>query len=240
MLHFSTQHDRLHPISLRLRLRRAGLVLSAIGALSTGPAAADSPGRGATAQFEKSFLVFIIDHHYSALRMSELAAGTDSTRNATVADATEGTSPTTGFDAAAAKAADAQIRSMARMANRQQREEIGKAQHFLKEFYGVQHDPQLNTEGKKMIAMLDKAPAGAQFDQIFLRSFSNHHLSALSPSLHCQVKSDLAHEGLRRYCSDIVVMQVNGINDMREMLCKQFSECGFIPLTGDKRKDVDL
>lgn len=139
-----------------------------------------------------------------------------------------------------AKAADEQIRSMARMANRQQREEIGKAQHFLAEWYGIQYEPKLNAEGQMMIAMLDKASAGPQFDQVFLRSFSNHHMSALAPSLHCQVKSDLNHEGLRRYCGDIVVMQTNGINDMREMLCKQFSQCGFVPLTGDKRTDLDL
>ncbi len=217
----------------------SALVLCAAAMVTSGSTWADGPGRGATAAFEKNYLITIIDHHYSALRMTELAAGTDTTRDATVVDPAEGTSPSPGFASTAAKAADAQIRSMARMANRQQREEIGKAQHFLAEWYGAQHEPELNAEGKRMIAMLDKAPAGAQFDQIFLRLFSNHHFSALTPSLHCQVKSDLGHEGLRRYCQDIVVMQTNGINDMRDMLCKQFSECGFVPRS-EKGKDLDL
>jgi len=27
---------------------------------------------------------------------------------------------------------------------------------------------------------------------------------------------------------------------MREMLCKKYSDCGFIPMTGDKRKDYEF
>lgn len=48
------------------------------------PAQADEPGRGLTAQFEINYLKFIIDHHYSALRITELAAGTDATRDAAI------------------------------------------------------------------------------------------------------------------------------------------------------------
>ena len=201
---------------------------------------ADGPGRGATAQFEKNYLVFIINHHYSALRMTELAAGTDLARDAQVVAPQEGTSPTPGFNATPPKASDDEIKSMARMGNREQREEIGRAQRFLREWYGIQYQPQLTADGRRMIAMLEATPAGAQFNQVFLRSFSNHHLSALAPSLHCTVKSDLNHDGLRRYCENIVVVQKNGINDMREMLCKRYSDCGFVPMTGDKRKDNEF
>ncbi|SDE63859.1 Uncharacterized conserved protein, DUF305 family [Massilia sp. PDC64] len=214
----------------------AGLALVALA----GSASADGPGRGATASFEKNYLVFIIDHHYSALRMTELAAGTDTQRNAPVNNPTEGTSPTPGFGASVAKASDEQIRSMSRQANRTQREEIMKAQRFLQQWYGIQHQPQLTADGQKMIATLESTPAGPQFNQTFLRTFSNHHLSALAPSLHCQVKSDIAHDALHRYCDNIVVAQKNGINDMREMLCKQYGDCGFVPATGDKRKDQDF
>lgn len=212
----------------------------ALAAASAGVAHADGPGRGSTAQFERNYLVFIINHHYSALRMTELAAGTDPMRDTQVVAPQEGTSPTPGFGATPPKASDDEIRSMARMGNREQREEIGRAQRFLREWYGVQYQPQLTPEGRRMIAMLEATPAGAQFNRVFLRSFSNHHLSALAPSLHCIVKSDLNHDGLRRYCENIVVVQKNGINDMREMLCKQYSDCGFIPLTGDKRKDNEF
>lgn len=211
-----------------------GMTLAAVA----GGAAADGPGRGSTATFERNYLVFIIDHHYSALRMSELAAGTDTQRDAAVSNPSEGTAPTPGFAATVAKASDDQIRSMARQANRTQREEIMKAQRFLRDWYGVQHEPQLSAEGRNMLTVLDSTPAGPQFNQTFLRMFSNHHLSALAPSVHCQVKSDIAHIGLLRYCENIVVTQKNGINDMREMLCKNYSDCGFVPATGDRRKDL--
>ncbi len=214
----------------------AGVALVAVA----GAASADGPGRGSTATFEKNYLVFIIDHHYSALRMTELAAGTDTQRNAPVSNPSEGTAPTPGFGATVAKASDDQIRSMSRQANRTQREEIMKAQRFLRDWYGMQHEPQLTADGRRMINTLESSPAGTQFNQTFLRTFSNHHLSALAPSLHCQVKSDLGHAGLQRYCENIVVTQKNGINDMREMLCKQYGDCAFIPATGDKRKDQDF
>lgn len=214
----------------------AGLALVAFA----GNAAADGPGRGATANFEKNYLVFIIDHHYSALRMSELAAATDTQRDAQVSNPNEGTAPTPGYAATVAKASDEQIRSMSRQENRTQREEIMKAQRFLHDWYGMQHQPRMTAEGQRMIAMLESTPAGTRFNQTFLRMLSNHHLSALAPSLHCQVKSDISHMGLQRYCEDIVVTQKNGINDMREMLCKQYGDCGFMPTTGDKRKDEDF
>lgn len=188
--------------------RRALAVTVAIAALTVGAfgqATAAGPGRGATARFEKAYLMFIIDHHYSALRMTELAAGTDPHRDAAVVNPTEGTAPTPNFSSTVAKATDDEIRSMARMANRTQREEIGKAQDFLKDWYGVRHEPQLNDEGQRMIAMLERLPAGAGFNEAFLRSFATHHASALAPSLHCEVRSDLAHEGLRRYCENILL-----------------------------------
>ncbi len=223
----------------RALVGRAALGLGML-ASSAGMAHADGPGRGATAQFEKNYLVFIINHHYSALRMTELAAGTDPMRDSQVPAPQEGTSPTPGFGATPAKASDDEIRSMARMGNREQREEIARAQRMLREWYGIQYQPQLSADGRRMIAMLEATPAGAQFNQVFLRSFSNHHLSALAPSLHCTVKSDINHDGLRRYCENIVIVQKNGINDMREMLCKKHSDCGFVPMTGDRRKDNEF
>lgn len=205
------------------------LLAGAVACAATGAVLADDPGRGATAAFEKDYLVFIIDHHYSALRMTELAAGTDRVRDAAVGRPNEGTSPTPEFGTTPAKSSDEHIRSMAREANRVQREEIMRAQGFLRDWYGIRHDPVLTADGRRMIATLERAPAGTQFNETFLRTFSNHHFTALAPSLQCQVKSDLRHDSLRRYCEGIVVSQKNQINDMREMLCKRFSDCGFVP-----------
>lgn len=60
------------------------------------PARAYEPGRSLTAMFEVEYPKFIVDHHFSAPRMTELAAGTDATRNPEISKS-EGTSPSPGF-----------------------------------------------------------------------------------------------------------------------------------------------
>lgn len=211
-----------HPI-------RDTLLAVSIGAAALQPALALDPGRGAAAQYEKDYLTFVIDHHFSALRITELAAGTDRTRDAALQHPGEGTAPTPGYGATPAKSDDEQIRSLARQDNRVQREEIAKAQRLLHDWYGIQHAPVLLPEGRQEIERLEQAPAGAQFDQAFLRTFANHHFRILAPSLQCQVQSDLKHQVLHRYCENIVVAQKNQINDMRDMLCTRFKDCGFAP-----------
>ena len=120
----------------------------ALSALAVPPAQADAPGRGQTAQFERDYLTFIIDHHYSALRMTELAAGTDTQRDPPVDNPEEGTSPTPDTSATPPKAGMGDIKSMARMGNRMQREEIVKAQKFLRDWYGTSHDPTVRPEAQ--------------------------------------------------------------------------------------------
>ncbi|MEC4718122.1 DUF305 domain-containing protein [Noviherbaspirillum sp. CPCC 100848] len=211
-----------------------GIALTALAsvALAMAPAQADGPGRGQTAQFERDYLSFIIDHHYSALRMTELAAGTDLQRDPAVNNPQEGTSPTPGTAATPPKAGMEDIKSMARMANRMQREEILKAQKLLKDWYGATHTPTVRTDGQQLIQVLEQTAGGAQFEQAFLQLFSNHHYAALHPSLDCQVKRDIDHHELKEYCEGIVQGQVREINDMRDMLCKQFSICDYQPTTG--------
>ncbi len=224
----STQ-DALTKRFSTLRKAIGAISASALLAMMASPASADAPGRGQTADFEKAYLQFIIDHHYSALRMTELAAGTDRQRDAPLDNPQEGTAPTPNTNPTPAKASDDQIKSMARAANRMQREEILKAQKFLRDWYGINYTPQLMGQGRQQIQQLEQAPAGTEFDRTFLQTFSNHHYRALFPSLACQVKRDIDHDGLERYCSGIVHAQTNQINDMREMLCKKFSICDFVP-----------
>jgi uncharacterized protein (DUF305 family) len=192
--------------------------------LSTVAVAADTPGRGRTGSFEVAYLQFIINHHASALRMTELAAGTDVTRDAMM-QPTEGTSPTPGYPTTAARSRLEQIKSMARMANRAQREEIAKAQRMLKEWYGVDARPAVTPEGQQMIDALERVSAGVDFDRAFLAIFSQHHYGALKPSVDCQVNRELEHDDLDRYCRGIVHAQINEITEMRKMLCKEFNVC---------------
>lgn len=214
---------------------RATRILGSAASLSlctvlSMPAHADGPGRGQTAQFERDYLTSIIDHHYSALRMTELAAGTDAQRDAAVDNPQEGTSPTPDTTATEAKASSDDIKSMARMANRMQREEIMKAQRFLRDWYGINHTPQLMPEGQQQIQLLEQTGAGQQFDRAFLEAFSNHHYDALKSSQDCLVKADIDHDELKNYCEGIVQNQTREIDDMRHHLCKNFNICDFQPV----------
>jgi uncharacterized protein (DUF305 family) len=117
----------------------------AIAASLPFSALADSPGHGLTARFEVEFMQMTIDHHFAALRMTELAAGTDMQRNPEISDS-EGTSPTNGFAATPAKATPDDLKSMARRNNRMQREEIMTLQGFLKDWYGIQYQPRVRDD----------------------------------------------------------------------------------------------
>jgi uncharacterized protein (DUF305 family) len=227
------RHRRIFSAYRLLVTARALSGLAALALLAL-PVQAAGPGRGQTAAFERDYLTFIIDHHYSALRMTELAAGTDVQRDPAVDNPQEGTSPTPGTAATQARAGLEDLKSMARAANRMQREEIMKAQKFLRDWYGTAHTPTLRPGGQQLIQALEQAGTGGAFDQAFLRNFSNHHYSALAPSLDCQVKSDLAHDQLRQYCDGIVHNQNREINDMRELLCSNFSVCDFQPAAANR------
>ena len=221
-----------NPLAVRRFSKGAAITALAFSTIAMTSAQADGPGRGQTAQFERDYLTFIIDHHYSALRITELAAGTDPQRDAPIDNPDEGTSPTPSTGATPPKAGVDAIKSMARMANRMQREEIAKAQKFLRDWYGVNHTPRLSAEGQQQIQLLENTPGGAQFEQAFLQTFSNHHYAALMPSLDCQVKLDLEHHQLKDYCDGIVHNQVREIGEMRDMLCKQFGVCDYQPMGG--------
>jgi uncharacterized protein (DUF305 family) len=216
------------------RSKLALTALAAVGAcVITWPAHAEEPGRGLTARFEIAYLKMIADHHLSALRMTELAAGTDMTRDAAISPE-EGTSPSPHFAPVQAKAQSPELKSMARRNNRMQREEILTALSFLHDWYGIQYQPRIDRRGQAQIALLERTQPGERFDHTFMEVLSRHHYLALAPSVKCQVSIELEHHMLQRYCSGIVHGQINDISDMREMLCRDFSICDYQPLVGLK------
>jgi uncharacterized protein (DUF305 family) len=213
-----------------VKFAAAGCVLAVSGFGHFGLAQADAPGRGQTGAFEVSYLKFIIDHHYSALRMTELAAGTDAARDAPISPS-EGTSPTPKSQATPPKAQLEMIKSMSRSANRMQREEILTAQRFLSDWYGIRYEPRLRSNGRQMIMTLERTAAGSEFDRTFLQLFSRHHYVAIGPTVQCVTGADVNHIDLERYCRSIVDTQTFEIDEMRHLLCKQFSICDFQPFS---------
>lgn len=213
--------------------RRCLITALAISGIGLGPAQAEEPGRGLTARFEIAYLKLISDHHLSALRMTELAAGTDTTRDPAISPM-EGTSPTPDKAPVQAKALSEELKSLARRNNRMQREEILTALGFLRNWYGIEYRPRIDRRGRAQIALLEQAPAGAEFDHLFMEVLSRHHFLALEPSTRCQVAREINHAMLQRYCSGIVHGQINDISEMREMLCRDFSICDYQPVVGLK------
>jgi uncharacterized protein (DUF305 family) len=195
------------------------------------PLAADGPGRGLTAEFEVDFLKFTIDHHFGALRVTELAAGTDTRRNAEISPK-EGTSPSPEFPQTPAKALLDDLKSLARRNNRMQREEILTAQTFLQEWYGVTYEPRLTDDAAEAIERLEAAEAGKAFDIEFMEIFSRHHFTIVQAAAACLVASELRHHELRRLCRGFIENQVNDIDEMRHLLCEPYCICDYQPLEG--------
>lgn len=198
--------------------------------LVAGAARAEAPGRGLTAEYEIDYLTFIIDHHFSAIRMTELVAGTDMARDPPVVNPGEGTSPTPGFASTPAKSATDELKSLARRENRVQREEIATAQRFLREWYGMTHEPRVPPSGMQMIQALEAVEPGDGFDHLFMEMMSRHHYLATLRSNECQVSAEIMHEDLIRYCRNIVHSQISDIQTMRKLLCRKFSICDYQPL----------
>lgn len=194
-----------------------------------GPGHDDAPGRGRTAEFEVAYLRFIINHHFGALRMTELAAGTDLERDSDVAEQ-EGTALTPGFEPVEARAVLSELRSLARRNNRQQREEILSAQDMLRMWYGMEHQPQLTEDARRMIEELEAIPRGEEFDRRFIEMFSRHHFSAIVPSIECQVSRELEHQTLETFCRNTVVTQTSDIQDMRHWDCDSYRICDLVPV----------
>lgn len=205
-----------------------GLAAAVVFASCVAVAHASGPGVGLNANLEVSFLKLVIDHHYGALRMTELAAGTDMDRSSSLSPS-EGTSPTPGFGPSPAKATIPEILSMARRANRVQREEILEAQTFLQDWYGITYQPQLTPDAQQMIQLLEQAQPGNDFNRLFLRVFSHHHYTILGPATQCLTGRDLSHQALHRYCEGIFTSQVGAIDEMRELLCDRYHVCDFQP-----------
>lgn len=213
-----------------MKIKTATALLAFIAAMPMC-ASANGPGQGLTARFEVEFMQMTIDHHFAALRMTELAAGTDHQRDPPISGS-EGTSPTPGFAPTPAKATLDDLKSLARRNNRMQREEILTLQRFLKDWYGIQYQPRISGSSNAMIAMLERAQPGAAFNHVFYETFSRHHFTLMEPVNGCMTATDLEHFELRRECRNMWHSQISDIDMMRHELKKHFNIADYQPFKG--------
>lgn len=186
------------------------------------------PGRGLTRDFEIQFIESTIDHHFSALRMTELAAGTAPQRSSAISPS-EGVAQTPGYGATEAKATLDDLKSLARRANRTQREEILTLQSFLRDWYGISYQPKLTPDGEAGIDVLERTAAGKQFDKKFYLTFSRHHYTLLDPLNQCITGSDLLHPDLMSLCNQMWHSQTADITTMRRDLARHYAIVDYQP-----------
>ena len=191
-------------------------------------AQADQAGRGLTRAFEIEFMQFTIDHHFAALRITELAAGTDPQRTDAIAPG-EGTSPTPGFAATPAKASLDDLKSLARRNNRMQREEIQTLKTLLRDWYAIDYQPKVRQDGMQMIQLLEQARPGSDFNHKFLETFARHHYTLMEPINACLTGSELKHEDLRRECRTMWHSQIADIDMIRHELERHFGIVDYRP-----------
>jgi hypothetical protein len=164
---------------------------------------------------EVQYLTFTIDHHYSALRITELAAGT-----AAVGSSSNYAGSPNIFLPTPAKATDPVALQIAIMANKGQRREIVEAQGFLQTYYGITYEPSLQPYLAPVVSFVEQTAAGDPFNIAFLEDFSGHHATLVPPSQQCTAMA--THADVQAYCSGIVANQTMQITQMRTELSKVY------------------
>lgn len=160
---------------------------------------------------EVQYLEFTIDHHYSALRMTELAVGTDS-----VGSSSNFAGSPDVYAATPAKATDPVAVQVATTANAAQRKEIVKGQSFLQTYYGIDFIPTLQPPLEPLVSYLDQTASGDPFNIAFLEDFSGHHATLIPASQQCTTEA--VHAEVQAYCASIVASQTMQISQMRTEL----------------------
>lgn len=195
---------------IRATVRALGLAISMAALPMAVHAAPILPTEGYVN--DVNFLEFTIDHHFSALRMTELAAGTD------VVGTTSGFagSPET-FPPTPPKGTDPVVLSVATEANAAQRREILEMQGFLQTYYGIDNFPPIVLPNNQvMIDTLTRVAPGDPFNIAFLELFSEHHAELIPPSRECVARSP--HPDIRALCSNMIASQTRQIAEMQAEL----------------------
>lgn len=164
---------------------------------------------------EVSYLEFTIDHHFTALRMTELAAGT-----ATVGSSSNYAGSPNVFAPTPAKATDPVALAIAAMANMGQRREIVEGQAFLQTYYGISYAPSVQSYLAPPVEFVDQSTAGDPFNIAFLETFSGHHATLIPSSQECAIAAPNAP--VRNYCANIVASQTRQIGQMRAELASVY------------------
>ena len=182
-------------ITRRTPFHTLALAITAlIFATLPGQANQPAPDQG-TAKFEIRFLTGMIDHHHMAVMMAELCAG---------------------------RVVHAELQSLCDSIRASQSEEIQEMQVWLRDWYGINYQPQMKPGDQRMLADMAEM-SGAEFEIEFMEMMIKHHSAALKEAQTCERRA--FHPELRQLCQNIISTQSQEISQMRNWLCVWYGIC---------------
>lgn len=102
-------------------------------------------------RFERQFITMMIDHHYGAVKMAQLADG---------------------------RTTHPELQAMTDEIETAQMAEIAEMQAWLQAWYGATHEPRLDRRTQWQVQMLGML-TGDEFEKVFMRTMIEHHAMAI-------------------------------------------------------------
>lgn len=169
-------------------------ILAAVLFGTTAFAAAPAPSRDQQ-RFEVKFLTMMIDHHFAGVKMAELCDG---------------------------RTVHTELHEMCDEIKTAQLAEIATMQGWLRDWYGVAHEPMLDRKSKRQIEQLAQY-SGEEFEKRFMTMMSTHHAMAIESGTHCLLRG--YHADMINMCAMMIGTQSDEIAQMRLWLCDWYSVC---------------
>lgn len=174
-------------------LRRSFLIFVTAIACQTVSGFANGPApERDQRRFEINFLTEMIDHHFGAIKMSELCDG---------------------------RTVHAELHQMCDEMKAAQAAEITMMQGWLQSWYGVSHTPTLDRKMQRRIDALAKL-SGAAFEKAFMAMMIPHHAEAIERSRDCLLQA--YHAEMLNMCAKMLGAQGDEIAMMRLWLIEWY------------------
>ena len=159
-------------------------VLAALTLTASSFAAGPAPERDQR-RFEIRLLTEMIDHHYGAVKMSELCPG---------------------------RTIHPELLAMCEMIKTAQLAEIQQMQAWLQSWYGVSHEPTLTRKTQKQIEHLASL-TGEAFEIAYMTMMIEHHSMAAMMAIDCL--NEAYHPEMLNMCAMMLAAQGDEIAQMR-------------------------
>jgi uncharacterized protein (DUF305 family) len=143
-------------------------------------------------RFEVSFLTSMIDHHFGGVKLAELCAG---------------------------RTIHAQLEQLCEDVKSAQSAEITKMQEWLRDWYGITHQPELDRKTQRQIDALSKL-TGGDFEKAFMAVMIGHHTQAAHMAIECL--NQAYHPEMLNMCAMMLGSQGDEIAMMRIWLIQWY------------------